>query len=156
MRWMPAASALLPLAAAILAAVAQAQAPPAPAPGDPFAHYYSSPTVAALRQVDLSDAQKQAVRQIVEGHQEELRGLYQSQGQLRRSLARADPRAPDYDAQVGDIAQQAAALAAQRVQLAARLKSQIYGTLTEGQKIQLTTVLSTPRKEPEPPPPPPE
>lgn len=96
----------------------------------------------ALQQVDLSATQKEAMRQIMQSHEDEVRSLAQSQRDLHESLCRTDPRSTDYAAQVGDLAQQAAALAAQRVQLLARIKREIYGALTEAQKGQLTAALA--------------
>lgn len=122
-------------AATSLAAQAQTEVPPS--------HFgQHSVMEKALQQVDLSATQKQAVRQIMESHEDEVHNLAQSQHELHESLSRTDPRSSDYAAQVGDLAQQAAALAAQRVQLLARIKREIYGALTEAQKGQLTAALA--------------
>lgn len=131
-------SILLPLAAALLSTAALAQ-PPHGA-DQPFHH---SPMMAALQQVNLSEAQKQAIHQIMESRHDELRSMHDSERQLHETLLKLDPRNADYTAQVGDIAQQAAAHAAQRVQLMAQIKSDVYGTLTDAQKTQLTAALAT-------------
>jgi uncharacterized protein (DUF3084 family) len=140
---------LLSIPLLALALLASAGAQTDGAPGAPVRH---SPMLAALQQVGLSDAQKQAVRQIMQSHNEEMRNLFESQHALRESLAKADPRSADYTAQIGDIAQQAAALAAQHIQLLAQLKSEIYGTLTDTQKTQLSAALAVAKVEPEMPP----
>ncbi|MBL6749382.1 MAG: Spy/CpxP family protein refolding chaperone [Nevskia sp.] len=139
----------IPLLAAALLATAGAQTE-----GQPNHFPHHSPMAAALQQVGLSDTQKQAIHQIMESHHDEMRNLFQSQRQLHETLAKTDPRSSDYAAQVGDIAQQAAALAAQHVQLSARLKSEIYGALTDTQKTLLTTALAAAKPEPEAPSPP--
>jgi periplasmic protein CpxP/Spy len=105
----------------------------------------------ALSQLGLSDAQKQSIHQIMDGHQKAMSGFHQSEREQHQAFIQLDPTASDYATQVGDLAQQAAALAAQRVQEFAVIKSQIHAVLTPAQRTQLTSLLSNMKPQEMPP-----
>ena len=104
-------------------------------------HHGGGPMVYALKQVGLSDEQKQSIHQVMEKNKPALQSLHKSQHELRRQFLALDPNAADYSTTVGTIGQQAAALATQRVQLMATIKTQVYAVLTPAQQTQLTTIL---------------
>lgn len=95
----------------------------------------------ALSQLGLSDTQKQSIRQIMDGHQKAMNGFHESEHQQHQAFIQLDPSASDYATQVGDLAEQAAALAAQRVQEFAVIKSQIHAVLTPAQRTRLASLL---------------
>jgi Spy/CpxP family protein refolding chaperone len=105
----------------------------------------------ALAQVGLSDTQKQSIRQIMDGHQKAMDGFHESERQQHQAFLQLDPTASDYAAQVGDLAEQAAALAAQRVQEFAVIKSQVHAVLTPAQRSQLGTLLGNMKPQEMPP-----
>ena len=109
----------------------------------------------ALSQLGLSDTQKQSIRQIMDGHQKAMDGFHASERQQHQAFLQLEPAAADYATQVGDLAEQAAALAAQRVQEYAVIKGQIYAVLTSGQRTRLVGLLDQ-MAPPEMPPPAPE
>jgi Spy/CpxP family protein refolding chaperone len=96
---------------------------------------------AALSQLGLSDTQKQSIRQILNGHQKAMDGFHESERQQHQAFLELDPTAADYATQVGDLAEQAAALAAQRVQEFAVIKGQIHAVLTPAQRTRLIALL---------------
>jgi periplasmic protein CpxP/Spy len=110
------------------------------APANPPCHESSIRT--ALSQLDLSDAQKQSIRQIMDGHQKAMNGFHESERQQHQAFIELDPTASDYATQVGDLAEQAAALAAQRVQEFAVIKSQVHAVLTPAQRSRLAGLLA--------------
>ena len=105
----------------------------------------------ALSQLGLSDGQKQSIRQILNGHQKAMDGFHASERQQHQAFLELDPTAADYGTQVGDLAEQAAALAAQRVQEFAAIKGQIHAVLTPAQRTRLIGLLAA-MKPPEMPP----
>jgi Spy/CpxP family protein refolding chaperone len=96
----------------------------------------------ALSQLDLSDVQKQSIRQIMDGHQKAMNGFHESERQQHQAFIDLDPATSSYATQVGDLAEQAAALAAQRVQEFAAIKGQIHAVLTPAQRTRLAGLLT--------------
>jgi Spy/CpxP family protein refolding chaperone len=134
-------AALLGMALCCLAA---AEPPPAPC--------RDASVKAALAQLGLSAAQKQSVHQILGGHQQAMNNLRRSEQQQHQAFLKLDPGDPHYATEVGDLAEQAAALAAQRVQEFAAIKSQIYAVLTEAQRSQFAALLGSMNPSELPPP----
>lgn len=140
------ASAALALTAVFSAAAVHADPAVAPtaaaAPG--WHHGHHSPLLGALRQLDLSDAQKASIRQIFESHRASAKAEYAGYRAQHRAFAALDPAAPDYQQQVNGYSDQAAAAARQRTQEQAQLKSAVIAVLTPEQKAQLLAALANP------------
>lgn len=118
-------------------------------PADPPCREASIRT--ALSQLGLSDTQKQSIHRILDGHRKAMDGFHESERQQHHAFLQLDPTATDYATQVGDLAEQAAALAAQRVQEFAVIKSQIYIVLTPAQRTRLVSLLDGMRPQEMPP-----
>jgi Spy/CpxP family protein refolding chaperone len=98
----------------------------------------------ALKQLDLSDAQKASIKQIFQTQHAAAKAEHASFRQQQLAFAALDPSASDYQQQVNSYADQAAAKARQRTQDMAQLKSQVIAVLTPAQKTQFLSLLANP------------
>jgi len=92
-------------------------------------------TMKMLKQLDLSDDQKTQIKGIFEASRKESRS--ENRMSARHELMRLDPSADDYDAQVSQLADQAADNARQLLVKAAETKQKISNILTEEQRAEL-------------------
>ena len=85
-----------------------------------------------LKQLDLSDTQKQSIKSIMEaahqGHGQD------DMSQMHQSLHALNPDAPDYATQVTALQDQAAGMARAHVAQMADVKRQVWAVLTPAQK----------------------
>lgn len=107
-------------------------------------HRDRSPFMAALKQLDLSDAQKASIHQIFESRRSTAKAEHVGFREQRRAFAALDPSAADYQQQVNSFSDQAAANARQRMQDMAQIKSQVMALLTPAQKAQFLSLLANP------------
>ena len=100
----------------------------------------------AVRHLDLSDEQRSAVKEIMQGLREETRpimGEMKANHVLLRDLIKAET----YDeAAVAELAEAEGKLAAERLVFTSRALSDIYAQLTDEQRVELET-MATERRE---------
>jgi Spy/CpxP family protein refolding chaperone len=107
-----------------------------------------SPFLRDLHQLNLSDAQKSQIRDLVKTDRENMKTQFQTLRQQHLAFERAVPGSADFETAASVLAQAAAAAAQTRVQTAADLHTKIYALLTDAQKSQLATLLAqTPNPE---------
>ncbi|GAC1627559.1 MAG: hypothetical protein NVS9B10_16640 [Nevskia sp.] len=108
--------------------------------GGPFMH--------ALKDLDLSDSQRETIRGDVEAAHEDGRARFEALRSVHRAFETTVPGSAGYGTVVAQMADAAAAGARDRVQKAAALRAQIYALLTDAQKAKLASALAS---LPEPP-----
>lgn len=111
--------------------------------GGPFMH--------ELRDLDLSDAQREQIRGFFKTQREQDKTDRKAQFELHRSFELATPGTAQYQTLTVQLADAEATEARNRVQQMASLRTQVYGVLTPAQRTQLAEELA---KRPEPPKPP--
>jgi len=79
---------------------------------------------------NLTDAQKEQVKSIVDAHRDEMRGLLDRQAQARRALAAAAERGQVDDAAANDVGAASASLALAE----ARMRAEVFQLLTPEQR----------------------
>lgn len=142
--WMIAAT-LATTVGASLPALAQDAPPPPPhlqhcdGPGHHGwqRHHRKPPMMRALHKLNLSDAQKQQIRQAFKSSFADVRPQMQALMQQRRAFMQATPGTPEFNSAYTSYAQAAAGAAEARVQREASLRTQIYGVLSDDQRAQL-------------------
>ncbi|PTU31516.1 Spy/CpxP family protein refolding chaperone [Stenotrophobium rhamnosiphilum] len=90
--------------------------------------------VAGLRQLDLSEAQRDQVHKIMLDHRKASEPLHDEQKALHKSFASLNPGSADYAKQVAALQDQSAKVARDRVKDMANLKGQVYAVLTDAQR----------------------
>lgn len=143
--WMIAAALATTVGASLPALAQDAPPPPPPHPhhcGGPGhdgwqRHHRKPPMMRALHKLNLSDAQKQQIRQIFKSGFASMRPQMQALMQQRRAFTQAVPGTPEFNSAYTSYAQAAAAAAEARVQHQADLRTQIYGVLSDDQRAQL-------------------
>ena len=93
-----------------------------------------------LHQLDLSDAQKQAIHQAMKATRDNMKAQFQSLMQQRRAFESAVPGTPEFNTAYGSYSQAAASAAEARIKAEADLRTQIYGQLTDDQRAKLATL----------------
>lgn len=142
-----AAIAALALAVAV---PAFADTAPLPVPADHAGHWHHrhrmrSPFMRALHHLDLSDAQKQVIRDDFRQSRVTAKAQFQNLRAKRRAFQTAVPGDAGYDNASLAYAQAAATAAQARVRRQTRLRSEIYGQLTDAQRSQLAQLLAADR-----------
>jgi Spy/CpxP family protein refolding chaperone len=92
----------------------------------------------ALHQLNLTDAQKQSVKSILDSNRDQSRSFHESLRANHQTLSTMAPDDPNY----ANALATAKNLSAQAVQNASDLRVQIYAVLTADQKAQLPQVLA--------------
>ncbi|MES2488238.1 MAG: Spy/CpxP family protein refolding chaperone [Pseudomonadota bacterium] len=100
----------------------------------PRGHHGRGGPVAGLKQLDLSDAQRDQVRKIMQDHRKASEPLREEQKALHKSFATLNPGSADYAKQVASLQDQSAKVARDRVKDIANLKGQVYAVLTDAQR----------------------
>jgi len=95
-----------------------------------------------LRGLGLSEAQRDAIEDIVDKHHDERRALKKRGRELQRAYRDLDPTAKDYVSKSDKLAEQRAALTRDQLKLKARLESQVIASLTPEQKQKLQTQIA--------------
>jgi RNA polymerase-binding transcription factor DksA len=131
------------LAAAICVAIAFAGAARAfPGGGPPM----RPPFIDALRQLNLSDAQRRAIRKVVIDHRGAFRG---QRGRLHGGIERfiaLDPQSADYSSEVQGFADDAATAVQKHFPALADMQAQIYEVLRADQRAQLGGLIRNARR----------
>jgi periplasmic protein CpxP/Spy len=127
------------LAAALgCSALALAQGGPAGGPGGFHGHHGGG--FGELRGLNLTDAQKASVKQIVQASFTQLKPQFQAVRQQREAFEALAPNASGYQAAAASLAQAEANLTSARITARAAVTAQIYSTvLTSAQQTQYTT-----------------
>lgn len=113
--------------------------------GDHHRHH-RGPMMEELRQLDLSEDQRSAVRKLFEDQREQFRAERESLRALHQAWNATIPGTPAYRTAAAKLADAQAEAARTRVQRHAETRTQIYGLLTETQKAQFREELA---KQPE-------
>ena len=94
----------------------------------------------ALRGLNLTDAQKASIKQIVQQSFSQLKPQFQAVRQQRQAFEALSPSSSGYQAAAASLAQAEANLTSARITARAAVTAQIYTTvLTSAQQTQLTT-----------------
>ncbi len=115
---------------------------------DPQGHHGGGPFMHELRQLGLSDAQRETIRGYVEAAHAQGQAEHESMRSLHRAFETTAPNSAGYDTVVAQMADAAANAARAHVQKMAALRAQIYSALTDAQKAKLASELAS---LPEPP-----
>jgi Spy/CpxP family protein refolding chaperone len=94
----------------------------------------------ALRKLDLTDAQKASIKQIVKNSFASTKTQRQALFQQRKAFESLTPDQAGYQAAADRLAQAEADAAKARVEQQASVRAQIYGVLTSAQKMQLASL----------------
>ena len=116
---------------------------PGPHRGGPFMH--------ELRDLDLSDAQREQIRGFFKTQREQDKTDRKAQFELRRSFELATPGTAQFQSLTGQLADAEATEARSRVQQMASLRTQVYGVLTPAQRTELAEELAKRPERPKPP-----
>lgn len=132
------------LAAAMLCTSVMAQ-DYGPGPGGPEAHgwhhhHRHDGAMMALRQLDLSEAQKASVKQLVKASHEQFKPQFEALRSQRQAFNAATPGSAAFQSAAAGLAQAESAAAGARVQQQAALRTQIYNLLSDAQKAQLANL----------------
>jgi len=92
---------------------------------------------AAFGKLNLSDAQKASIKQIVKASFEQNKGQFQALRQQREAFAQLTPTSAGYQSAANSLAQAEAAATQARVLQRANIRAQIYAVLTPAQQSQL-------------------
>lgn len=93
-----------------------------------------------LLKLNLSDAQKASVKQIISTHREQNRASWQALRQQRSAFESMTPNQVGYQAAAASLAQAEGQATRTRVQQMANLRAQIYAVLTPAQQAQAATL----------------
>ncbi|GLQ47883.1 hypothetical protein GCM10007862_29340 [Dyella lipolytica] len=93
----------------------------------------------ALRGLNLTDAQKASIKQIVQQNMSQMKPQFQAVRQQRQAFEALSPSSSGYQAAAASLAQAEANLTSARITARAAVTAQIYNTvLTSAQQTQLT------------------
>lgn len=116
----------------------------ATAPGDgprgDHGHRHAHGPMMALRQLDLSDAQRASVKQIMQTRLASDKPQRQALRQQREAFDGMTPDQVGYQAAAARLAQAESDAARSRVQQQATVRAQVYAVLNPAQKAQLATM----------------
>jgi periplasmic protein CpxP/Spy len=93
-----------------------------------------------LHKLNLSDAQKASIKQIVSTNREQNKGQRQALRQQRAAFESMTPNQVGYQAAAASLAQAEGQATQARVQQMANLRAQIYAVLTPAQQAQAATL----------------
>lgn len=93
-----------------------------------------------LHQLNLSDAQKASIKQIMQSSFAQNKSQRQALGQQRQAFEAMKPNEPGYQAAAAALAQAEGNATTARVQQMATVRAQIYNVLTPAQQAQLATL----------------
>ncbi len=93
-----------------------------------------------LHKLNLSDAQKASIKQIVSTNREQNKGQRQALRQQRAAFESMTPNQVGYQAAAASLAQAEGQATKARVQQMANLRAQIYAVLTPAQQAQAATL----------------
>ena len=130
------------LASAIAITTVAVAAPGAggPGAGGPGGwHSHGRGQLMALNKLNLTDAQRASIKQIIQTSFAQNKTQRQALRQQRSAFASMTPDQVGYQAAAASLAQAEGAAAQQRVQQRANLRAQVYAVLTASQKAQLAT-----------------
>lgn len=117
-----------------------AQGVPGPhAPGS-WGHHGARHGMMELGKLNLSDAQKASIKQIMKSSFEQNKSQFQAVRQQRQAFEAMKPTDPGYQAATTALAQAEGAAATARVQQMANVRAQIYNVLTPAQQSQLASM----------------
>jgi len=133
LRWLSAAVAVVTLLAGGLV---YAQGPRGGGPGGPGARGFGLP----LRELQLTDAQKEQVRQIRSRHQAQMREAMTRLEAARRTQRKAVETVPADEAQITSLTQDMVQAEVDAAIQTSRLNSEIWTVLTADQQVQLRTL----------------
>lgn len=102
-------------------------------------HGHGDSGLQGLRKLNLTDAQKASIKQLVQQNFAANKPQITALRQQRSALAALTPDAPGYQSQAASLAQAEAAATSARITQRAALNTQIYALLTSTQKAQLAT-----------------
>lgn len=140
-----------------LGAMAQEDGPPPPGAfgghegprGD--GPHEGGPMLHLLRQLDLSDSQRDTIKGYVKRFHEQGRASFEAMRSVHRAFQTTPPDSASYGTVVTQMSDAAANMARDHVQREAALRKQIYAVLSDAQKSKLNSLIAA---LPEPPVPP--
>lgn len=105
-----------------------------------WGHHGGQHGMMALHKLNLSDAQKASIKQIMQSSFAQNKGQRQALRQQRQAFAALKPTDPGYQSAAAALAQAEGAATTARVQQMANVRAQVYSVLTPTQQAQLTTM----------------
>ncbi|MBD8871861.1 Spy/CpxP family protein refolding chaperone [Rhodanobacter sp. DHB23] len=111
----------------------------APGPGGPggWGHHGGHHGMMALHGLNLTDAQKASIKQIMKSSFAQNKGQFQALRQQKQAFEAMTPTDPGYQSAAAALAQAEGAATTARVQQMANVRAQIYNVLTPAQQSQL-------------------
>jgi Spy/CpxP family protein refolding chaperone len=103
-------------------------------------HHHRAMTMRALHKLNLSDAQRDQIKQLAKQNFEQLKPQAQAVRQQRKAFESMEPIAPGYQAAAKNLAEAEASLARARVLQRAALRAQVYNLLTPAQRTQMVAM----------------
>jgi len=112
----------------------------APGPGDWGHHGPSHHGMMDLHKLNLTDAQKASIKQIMKSSFAQNKSQFQALRQQRQAFEAMSPTDAGYQSAAASLAQAEGAATTARVQQMANVRAQIYNLLTPAQQSQLATL----------------
>ncbi|GAB3789992.1 Spy/CpxP family protein refolding chaperone [Dyella agri] len=114
----------------------------APGPGGPggWGHHGGHHGMMDLHKLNLSDAQKASIKQIMKSSFGQNKSQFQAVRQQRQAFEAMNPSDSGYQAAAASLAQAEGAATTARVQQMANVRAQIYAVLTPAQQSQWATM----------------
>lgn len=114
----------------------------APGPGGPggWGHHGGRHGMMDLHKLNLSDAQKASIKQIMKSSFGQNKSQFQALRQQRQAFEAMNPTDPGYQSAAASLAQAEGAATTARVQQMANVRAQIYAVLTPAQQSQLASM----------------
>ncbi|MEW9623441.1 Spy/CpxP family protein refolding chaperone [Rhodanobacter geophilus] len=117
-----------------------AQGAPGPGGHGGWGHHGERHGMMALHKLNLTDAQKASIKQIMKSSFAQNKGQFQALRQQKQAFEAMNPNDPGYQAAAASLAQAEGAATTARVQQMANVRAQIYNVLTPAQQSQLATM----------------
>ncbi|HEX8779434.1 MAG TPA: Spy/CpxP family protein refolding chaperone, partial [Rhodanobacter sp.] len=114
-------------------------AQPGPQGGD-WGHHRGRHAMMALGKLNLSDAQKASIKQIMKSRFDQNRSQREALRQQRQAFEAMKPTDPGYQSAASALAQAEGAATTARVQQMANVRAQVYNVLTPAQQSQLASI----------------
>lgn len=129
------------LAAALTIGTVAVAAPSAPGGHHGWhGQHHGSTIMHMANKLDLSDAQRASIKQIMSTNRAQNKGSRQALRQQRDAFVAMTPDASGYQAAATSLAQAEAQATQDRVQQMANVRAQVYAVLTPAQQTQLATI----------------
>ena len=112
------------------------------------------PLMHQLHHLDLTDAQKTAVKKLLDAHHAQMQSQFESLRTAHQAFDKAIPGSSDFTTAQSALVNAEVAAARSRVEQEASLRTQIYAQLTDAQKAKWTQLASQPPPQPPPQQPP--